>query len=92
LIDTGYPWVHHEGATIVINQLMAALYAELAAEEIPQPLAQRFTLATVWADLARLAGEPVPRDVAAVLDTPIGFVPVAGPLSPMGEYTPVYAD
>ena len=76
----------------MINQTMAALYAELAAEEIPAVLTERFTFAALWADLARLAGEPVPRDVAAVLDTPIGFVPVAGPLSPMGEYTPVYAD
>jgi len=68
LIDKGYPWVHHEGATLVINQLMSALVAELAAEEIPQPLSQRFTLAAIWQDLARLAGEPLPAEAAAVVD------------------------
>lgn len=76
----------------MINQMMAALVAELIENEIPQPLSQRFTLAAVWDDLCRIAGEPLPRDVAAVLDTPIGFVPVAGPLSPIGEHALVYAD
>ena len=52
----------------MINQLMSALVAELAAEEIPQPLSQRFTLAAIWQDLARLAGEPLPAEAAAVVD------------------------
>ena len=51
----------------MINQLMAALVAELAADEIPQPLAQRFTLAAIWADLARLAGEELPVAVQAIV-------------------------
>ena len=53
---------------MTINDAMAALVAELAEGEVPAPLAQRFTLATVWADLARLAGEPLPAAVAAVVD------------------------
>jgi hypothetical protein len=50
-----------------LNALMAALVAELAADEIPQPLSQRFTLAAVWQDLARLAGEELPADALAVV-------------------------
>lgn len=55
-------------------------------------LTETFTFAALWADLARIAGEPLPADVAAVLDAPLDLVPVAVPLSLMGEYTPVYAD
>jgi hypothetical protein len=51
-----------------LNDLMALLVAELADGDIPTPLTQRFTLANIWADLARLAGEPVPPEVAALLD------------------------
>jgi hypothetical protein len=58
-----------------LNAVMSALYEELAAE-IPDVLTQEFSFAALWADLARVAGEPVPRDVAAVLDAPLGFVPV----------------
>ena len=46
---------------------MAALVAELIEGEVPSPLTQRFCLASVWADLARLAGEPLPLAVAAVV-------------------------
>ncbi len=53
---------------MTINDLMAALVAELAEGEVPAPLTESFTLATVWADLARLAGEPLPVAVAAVVD------------------------
>ncbi len=52
---------------MTINDLMAALVAELAEGEVPAPLTQSFTLASVWADLARLAGEPLPVAVAAVV-------------------------
>ena len=64
---TGYTErsVHHER-----NELLTDLCDELAAGDVPAPLAQPFTLAAVWADLARLAGEPVPPDVAAYLDEP----------------------
>ncbi len=52
---------------MTINALMAALVAELEDGEIPQPLAQSFTLANVWSDLARLAGEALPADALAVV-------------------------
>ena len=51
-----------------LNDLLALLVAELADGDIPAPLTRRFTLATLWADLARLAGEPTPPTVAALLD------------------------
>ena len=47
---------------------------------MPAPLAQSFTLAAVWADLARLTGEPLPAPIAAVvgdtLDQAIDPLPV----------------
>lgn len=52
---------------MTINALMAALVAELTENEIPNPLAERFTLANVWADLARLAGEKPPAPVLALV-------------------------
>jgi len=52
---------------MTLNALMAALVAELEDGEIPMPLAQSFTLANVWADLARLAGEELPADALAVV-------------------------
>ena len=51
-----------------INGLMRALADELAAEGVPTPLRESFTLAAVWLDLCRLAGEPPPAEVLAVLD------------------------
>ena len=65
---------------MTINHAMTLLVAELAEGEVPAPLTQSFTLATVWADLARLAGEPLPVAVAAVvgdtLDRAIDPLPV----------------
>ncbi len=52
---------------MTINDLMAALVAELTADEIPAPLSQRFTLAAIWQDLARLAGEALPTEALAVV-------------------------
>jgi len=52
---------------MTINDLMAALVAELTEAEIPMPLAQEFTLANVWCDLARLAGEELPAEALAVV-------------------------
>lgn len=46
---------------------MILLVAELEAEEVLTPLAQRFTLANIWADLARLAGEALPAEALAVV-------------------------
>ena len=51
-----------------LNDLMAFLVAELADGDVPDPLTQRFTLAHTWADLARLAGEPIPSEVESLLD------------------------
>ena len=51
-----------------VNELLRALVDELAAEGVPAPLTQSFTLAAVWLDLCRLAGEPPPAEVLAVLD------------------------
>lgn len=54
-----------------INDLLAALVAELEAEGVPAPLGQPLTLAVVWADLCRLAGEEPPPAVRALLDEPV---------------------
>ncbi len=54
-----------------INETLRALVAEMAAGDVPDPLAQPCTLALVWADLARLAGESLPAEVAALVDAPI---------------------
>jgi len=52
---------------MTLNALMIALVAELEDGEVPAPLSTRFTLANVWADLARLAGEELPADALAVV-------------------------
>ncbi len=52
---------------MTINDAMAALVAELTDDEIPQPLSQRFVLANVWADLARIAGEELPPAALAAV-------------------------
>ncbi len=57
-----------------VNEALHALCAELAADGVPDPLGQSFTLAALWADLARLAGEDVPADVAALVEAPAGRV------------------
>lgn len=53
-----------------VTAALTALYEELA-EELPDALSTRFTLAALWDDLARLAGEPLPADVAVALDAPV---------------------
>ena len=52
---------------MTITALMAALVAELEEGEIPAPLSQRFILANVWCDLARIAGEALPAEALAVV-------------------------
>ncbi len=47
----------------MINRLMALLLDELRAEGISSPLTERFALAALWDDLARLAGETPPTVV-----------------------------
>ena len=70
-------------APFTVAELMGRLVAELEAEEVIDPLAQRFTLAGIWSDLARLAGEPLPPAAATVLgdtlDTPIVPLPIPVP-------------
>jgi hypothetical protein len=67
---------------LTINEAMILLVAELEAEEVVTPLAQRFTLANIWSDLARLAGEELPAAAVAVvgdtLDTICEPLPVRG--------------
>ncbi len=72
-----------------IDTLMRSLVAELGAGGVPAPLAQPLTLAALWDDLARLAGEPVPPEVATLLDghgvTVLpGRAAVASPTPPQG--------
>ncbi len=59
-----------------VTAALTALYAELA-EEIPDALIESFTFAGLWADLCRIAGEPLPADVAAVLDASMPLPPPA---------------
>ncbi len=79
-----------------VTAALTALYAELA-EEIPDVLTESFTFAGLWADLCRIAGEPVPCDVAAVLDAPLALVPVLvavlrGAYAAHSAPLPAYAD
>ncbi len=59
------------------GRCQAALCAELAADGVPAPLAQPFTLAALWCDLCALAGEEPPAAVAALLDQPLDLAAVA---------------
>ena len=61
-----------------INATLLALVDELMHDGIADPLGECFTLAHLWADLARLAEEPLPADVAALLDGPRPLRPVRG--------------
>ncbi len=58
-----------------VNALLLALVAELRDEGVPNPLNERFTLAAIWADLARLAGETVPPAIVLALDAPVPLAP-----------------
>jgi hypothetical protein len=69
---------------MTINDAMVPLVAELEEHEILQPLSTRFTLADVWADLARIAGEELSAEAATVvgaaLDVACDSLPVAVPV------------
>ncbi len=52
----------------MINQLMEQLAHELRIEGLPDPLTQAFTFATIWEDLARLAGETPPSAVRQMFE------------------------
>ena len=65
---------------MTINDLLQRLYDELEAGDVPAPLHQSFPLATIWLDLARLAGEEPPAEVvAATLGETVELVPVLEP-------------
>ena len=55
---------------MIVNDLLARLCDELAEGEVPEPLGQEFTLAPLWLDLCRLAGEAPPTFLAALIDGP----------------------
>ncbi|MDP9374046.1 MAG: hypothetical protein M3Q65_16630 [Chloroflexota bacterium] len=57
-----------------VTEALHALCAELAADGVPHPLAQPVTLAALWSDLVRLAGEDVPAAVRALVEAPTGIV------------------
>jgi hypothetical protein len=71
---------------MTLNDLMAALVAELEEGEVPQPLVQSFTLAAVWQDLARLAGEELPADALAVVGRALDVT-----IEPVGVRRGLYA-
>ena len=53
-----------------VNNLMTALCDELAEGDVAEPLGQPFTLAPLWLDLCRLAGEEPPAFLLALIDGP----------------------
>jgi len=83
---------------VTMNEALTMLLDELTEGEVPMPLAQRFTLANLWTDLARIAAEDVPAEVLAViessLDQPVSLpAPVArGSYSDHRFQFPEYAD
>ncbi len=60
-----------------MSQVVQELCDDLAADGVPRPLGQSFTLASIWFDLATIAGEEVPPDVVALLDAPPDLAAVA---------------
>lgn len=56
---------------MTVNEAFRILVADLAEEGVPAPLCQRLTVAALWSDLARIAGEPLPRPVAILADLPV---------------------
>jgi hypothetical protein len=70
---------------MTVNEAFTILVAELAEEGVPAPLCQRLTVAAVWSDLCRIAGECPPRAVAVVADLPV--IPIR-PVAPTPRPTP----
>ena len=67
----------------MINRYLSILIDELRAEGIADPLAQSFTLAALWDDLATLAGEAPPASVRGYLAGETGANNSAAP--PVGR-------
>ncbi|MDP9375017.1 MAG: hypothetical protein M3Q65_21730 [Chloroflexota bacterium] len=57
-----------------VTDALHALCAELAADGVPHPLGQSFTLAALWHDLATIAGEDLPAAVVALVEASVGTV------------------
>jgi len=79
---------------MTLNALMAALVAELEDGDVPTPLSTRFTLANIWADLARLAGETLPADALAVVGRALDvtYAPLAVRRGRYAEHALEFAD
>ena len=60
-----------------INDALEAFCAELRAGGCPYPLDQPVPLGLLWFDLATIAGEAPPPDVAALVDEPLDLAAVA---------------
>jgi hypothetical protein len=55
---------------VSVNDLLARLCDELAEGDVAEPLGETFTLAPLWLDLCRLAGEEPPAFLVALIDGP----------------------
>ena len=77
---------------VPVTRLCGRLLAELLADDVPDPLSQRYRLGLLWVDLCRLAGETPPDHVAALLDapaaTPSCATPARAPPSPASASPP----
>ena len=51
-----------------VNVLMRMLAYELESRSIKDPLRQYFRLCDIWYELARLNGETLPPDIAAIIE------------------------
>ncbi len=56
---------------MTINAALEQFCRDLAAGGVPHPLDQPVTLGLLWFDLATIAGEAPPPDVAALVDEPL---------------------
>lgn len=61
-------------STTTVNSLLRQLLAELREEGIPDPLGESFSLAAIWLDLCRLAGETPPAQVRWLLSEQVEFL------------------
>ncbi len=73
---------------MTVNAMMRALVDDLLEGEVPDPLGQEFTLALLWCDLARLAGEVPPVEVLSAADdcSPLPVPPLVPTLVRPGSY------
>jgi len=55
---------------MMVNLIMRMLAYELEARGIPDPLRQYMRFSDLWAELCRLYGEPIPPDIAAIINEP----------------------